>query len=89
MSRDEIQHLDRQSAYLDTVRAVGRPARMAGVVCCLVGVLVLVVARFKLGGLAWMLWCGAGVVAAGWALFIYAVARRLLWIRAHPFDSNG
>jgi hypothetical protein len=89
MSSDEVQHLDRQSAYLDTVRAVGRPARMAGLICCLLGVLILVVGRYKFGGPLWLLWSGAGVVAAGWALFIYAVVRRLFWIRSHPFDSNG
>jgi hypothetical protein len=89
MTSDEVQHLDRQSAYLDAVRAIGRPARVAGLICCLLGVLILVVGRYKFGGMPWLLWGGAAVVAAGWALFIYAVARRLFWIRSHPFDSNG
>ena len=89
MSREEVQQLDRQSVYLDTVRAQGRQARLAGLICCLLGVLILVVGRYKLGGAPWLLWTGAGVVALGWGLFIYALARRLLWVRAHPFDSNG
>ncbi|HEY2706634.1 MAG TPA: hypothetical protein VGI95_01160 [Caulobacteraceae bacterium] len=86
---DDPAHLDRQSAYLEQIRQLGRPQRFAGFIACLVGVVVLVVARFRLGSTPWVLWPGAAIVAVGWGLFIYAVARRLLWIRAHPFDSNA
>jgi uncharacterized membrane protein len=86
---EEAALADRQSAYLDAMRAQGRPERLAGFIACLVGVLVLVIARFRLGGQPWLLWTGVGVVAIGWALFIYALARRLTWVRAHPFNPNG
>jgi hypothetical protein len=86
---DEVAQLDRQSAYVDQLRAQGRRERMAGFVACLVGVLILVVARFRLGAPAWALWTGAAVVALGWGLFVYALLRRLTWVRAHPFDPKG
>jgi hypothetical protein len=87
MSVDAVD--ERWIAYREEVRAKGRPARFAGFIACLLGVLVLVVARFRLGGPAWMLWTGGGIVAVGWGLFMYAISRRLLWIRTHPFDPNG
>jgi hypothetical protein len=79
----------RQSAWLDTVRAQGRGYRFAGFIACLLGVMILIVGRYKLGGPTWLLITGAGVVAVGWGLFVYALARRLMWVRAHPFDPNG
>jgi hypothetical protein len=89
MTTDEAANLVRRSAWLDTVRAQGRPQRFAGFIACLLGVMILIVGRYKLRGAPWLLWTGAGVVALGWALFIYALTRRLIWVRAHPFDPNG
>ena len=86
---DEAADLQRRSVYLDTVRAQGRAWRTAGFIACLLGVMILVIGRYKLGAAPWLLWTGAGVVAVGWALFVYALARRLMWVRAHPFDPNG
>jgi hypothetical protein len=86
---DDPAELDRRSAWLDAMRAQGRSARFAGLVACLVGVLVLIIGRYRLGGAVWMLWGGAGIVALGWGLFVYAIGRRLFWARAHPFDPNA
>jgi membrane protein YdbS with pleckstrin-like domain len=86
---DEAATLDRQSAYVDQMRAQGRTARTLGFIACLVGVMVLALGRFRFGAPAWMLWTGAAVVAVGWGLFVYALLRRLTWVRAHPFDPNG
>jgi len=61
----------------------------AGRIACLLGVLVLVFGRFKLGGPPWMLWTGVAVIGVGWGLFVYALVRRLHWIRTHPFDPNA
>jgi hypothetical protein len=86
---DDAARIDRQSAYLDRIRSLGRPARTAGFVACALGVAMMVLARYRLGGAPWLLWPGVAVVALGWGLFIYALARRLIWVRAHPFDPNG
>ena len=86
---DDAASVDRQSAYLDQIRAMGRPQRFAGFVACALGVAMLVVARYKLNGAPWLLWPGVAVVTLGWGLFIYALARRLIWVRAHPFDPNA
>ncbi len=89
MMMDDPAFLDRQSAYLDTLRGLYRPERTAGFAACLIGAAMLIVARFRLNGEPWLLWGGAGVVVAGWGLFIYTIIRRYLWVRAHPFDPNG
>ena len=86
---DDPALLDRQVAYLDSIRALGRRERFLGLGASLIGVLIVILARFRLGGEPWALWGGVGVVAVGWSLFVYAVARRLIWVRAHPFDPNG
>ena len=79
---------DRQSAYLETIRRMGRPQRNLGFIVCLLGVMMLVIARFRLAGAPWLLWGGVAVIAVGWGLFAYAVAARLLYVRAHPFDRK-
>jgi hypothetical protein len=86
---DDTVELQRRAAYLEALRAQGRPARFVGFIACLVGVLILVVGRFRLGGAIWMLWSGSAVIALGWGLFVYAIGRRLYWVHAHPFDPNA
>ena len=87
--RDDAASLDRQSAYLQQIRALGRPQRLAGFIACLVGVMMMALARFRLDNAPWLLWPGVAVIALGWILFIYALVRRLTWVRNHPFDPNA
>jgi hypothetical protein len=86
---DDAANLDRQSAYLEQIRGLGRPQRFAGFIACAFGVAMIVLARFKLDNAPWLLWPGVAVIAFGWILFIYALVRRLTWVRAHPFDPNA
>jgi hypothetical protein len=86
---DDAVSLDRQSAYLEQIRALGRRQRFAGFIACALGVMMMVLARYKLDNAPWLLWPGVAVVALGWILFIYALVRRLTWVRAHPFDPNA
>ena len=55
---DDAASLDRQSAYLEQIRALGRPQRFAGFIACLVGVMMMVLARYKLDNAPWLLWPG-------------------------------
>jgi hypothetical protein len=59
------------------------------VVGCLIGVLMLVWARFRMTDAPWALWLAVAVIAASWLLFAYVIFRRTAWVRAHPFDPNG
>jgi hypothetical protein len=84
---DDPAELERRTAYLETLRAQGRAARLAGLILSLAGVMVLVIGRYRLGGPTWALATGVGVIALGWGLFVYAIGRRLLWARAHPYSN--
>jgi len=84
---EDPAELQRRTAYLDALRAQGRSARLAGLILSLAGVLILVVGRYRLGGPTWALAGGIVVIAFGWALFVYAVGRRLLWVRSHPYPN--
>jgi energy-coupling factor transporter transmembrane protein EcfT len=85
---EEAQRLDRQAAYVDTVRGMAKRERDAGFVACLIGVLLLVWARFVAGAPQIMLWAGLTVIAAGWGLLAWSVFKRVTWVRAHPFESG-
>ncbi|MFI4934563.1 MAG: hypothetical protein ACHP7N_08090 [Caulobacterales bacterium] len=86
---DDPVVLDRQAAYIDTLRGLYKSERTAGFAACLIGVLMMLVGRFRGGAPIWLVWSGAGVVAIGWGLFLYAILKRLSWVRTHPFDPNG
>ena len=86
---DDPAVLERKVAYLDRIRSMGQRERTTGLFASLVGVLIIVIARFRLPEMPLALWAGVAVVAIGWGLFILSVARRMLWIRAHPFDPNA
>ena len=88
MNEDPAE-LTRRAAYLDMLRSQGRATRTAGLVASLVGVLILALGRFRLGGAPWLLWTGVVVIGFGWSCFVYALVRRSRWFRAHPYDPNA
>lgn len=85
---DEARRLERRCDYIDTVRGLYRRERNAGFVASLLGVLMLVWARFGAGVPSAVLWAGLAVIAVGWALFAYSIFKRLGWVRAHPLDGG-
>ena len=88
MTLDDPEFLAKRSAYIDTIRTMGRPLRMAGFVAILVGVGLLLWARTNTALPAWTSWIAYGLLGAGWVAFIYVVVQRSRWVRANPFDPN-
>ena len=86
---DDPAQLANRVAYLDTIRSQGRRARTVGLIASLLGVLILVLGRFRLGGAMWLLWTGLVVIGFGWSCFVYALVRRHRWMRSHPYDPNA
>jgi hypothetical protein len=86
---DDPELLAKQSAYIDKIRGLYKRERNAGFVFCLVGVLGLVLVRFRLEAPPWALWAPLGIVALGWALFAWSIYKRTAWVRAHPFDPDA
>jgi hypothetical protein len=50
--------------------------------------MMLVLARYRLGAAPWLLWPGVAVIASA-GRCSSTLSRRLIWVRAHPFDPNG
>ena len=73
-------------AQIDAIRAHHRGTRNAGLVCCLLGVLVMIAGRFMAGAPIWLVNVGVGGVVLGWGLIAYALWKRVAMARA--FTSN-
>ena len=86
---DEVELLTRRGAYIDQIRGLYRRERLIGFVGCLVGVMVMLYARYRPQTPHWLFWAGIGIIVASWSLFAYVIFRRTHWVRTHPFDPNG
>lgn len=85
---EEAEELHRRVAYLDTVRGLHRRERLIGLVGCLVGVVLLVIGRFRPGAPVWLTWAGLAVVVASWTLFAFVIYRRTRYVRDHPYSAS-
>lgn len=81
--------LDRRVAYVKTIRSLYRNERIAGLVGCLVGVLLLIWGRQGQGAPGWVVPAAFLVIGAAWSLFAYVIIRRTRYVRAHPFDPQS
>jgi hypothetical protein len=81
--------LNRRVAYVKAIRALYRNERVAGLVGCLVGALLLIWGRQAAGAPAWAVPTGLVTIGAGWLLFAYVIIRRTRYVRAHPFDPQS
>lgn len=86
---DKANELNRQAAHIDRIRAIGRRTRIVGFILCLVGVMILVWARFRGPGALSPLGIGGLVtIAVGWGLFIYVLVARTRYVRRNPYKSE-
>jgi hypothetical protein len=74
-------------ADFQKVRAYHRGTRNAGLLACLIGVLVMIAGRYLAGAPAWLVSVGVGTIVFGWGLFGYAFVKRLAMARS--FSARG
>jgi hypothetical protein len=86
---DDSELLSRRVAYVKTIRALYRNERIAGLVGCLIGAMLLIWGRQVAGAPAWAVPVGFLVIGAAWSLFAYVIIRRTRYVRAHPFDPQS
>ena len=86
---DDPQLLAKRVAYVKTIRGLYRNERIAGLVGCLIGALLLIWGRQAAGAPAWAAPTGLVTIGAGWVLFAYVILRRTRYVRAHPFDPQS
>ena len=86
---DDPKLVSKRVAYVQTIRALHRNERIAGLVGCLVGALLLIWGRLSAGAPVWAAPTGLVTIGAGWLLFAYVILRRTRYVRAHPFDPQS
>jgi hypothetical protein len=62
----------------DSIRAI----RNTGYVACLIGVLVMLLGRFRAGAPAWLVYVGLAVVVFGWGFLVLSMVRAAAEARA-------
>ena len=87
---DDPQDLARRVAYIDEIRSVAQRERTLGFVLCLLGVLGLAFAAYRLEAGAFSVpgYAALAVIILGWSLLAYAIVKRTRYVRAHPFDPK-
>ena len=66
-----------------------KDAKNAGLVACLVGVLVMVAAARRGGLPPWMAPVGVGVIVLGWGFFAWSILKNIAQARTRAKDENG
>lgn len=86
---EDADLIQRRTAYVQTVRNMGRTHRNAGLAASLLGALMLVLATTRGQGAHSPLgYASVAVIALGWALFIYVTVRRIAFVRANPYPQS-
>ena len=86
---DDSELLAKRVAYVKTIRGLCRNERIAGLVGCLLGAMLLIWGRQTVGAPGWAVPVAFLVIGAAWSLFAYVIIRRTRYVRAHPFDPQS
>ena len=86
---DDPALIAKRVAYVRTIRGLYRNERVAGLVGCLLGAVLLIWGRQTAGAPAWAVPVAFLVIGAAWSLFAYVIIRRTRYVRAHPFDPQS
>jgi hypothetical protein len=76
-------------AEIARIRAHHKGTRTAGIIACLIGVLVMVAGRFMAGAPVWLVSVGVGIAVLGWGLIAFALISRLALARALVMKARG
>jgi hypothetical protein len=76
-------------AQIDHIRAYHRGTRTAGLVACLVGVLIMIAGRFMAGAPLWLVSVGVAIVVLGWGLIAFALWKRMALTRSLIMKSDA
>jgi hypothetical protein len=85
---DDPADLQARIAWLQGVRKVGQLPRQLGFVLCLIGVVLLSYATYKIPGgpRSPFGYTSLGVIAVGWVFLIFSMVARSRYVRAHPYE---
>ncbi len=86
---DDPEYIARRIAYVDTLRNLHKHKRLAGLMGCIIGVVLLGLARMREPHRDWLMWVALGVISVSWVLFGYVIYARTRYVRAHPFERSA
>ncbi|HET9160780.1 MAG TPA: hypothetical protein VFN88_09210 [Caulobacteraceae bacterium] len=88
---DDPAELRARIAWVQEVRKVGQWPRSFGFVFCLIGVILLTYATYKVPGgpRSPFGYTSLAVIAVGWVLLFVSMAQRSRYVRAHPFEPKA
>ena len=79
--------IQRRIAYFDYVRSLHKTKRTAGIVGCLIGMLVMLWGSER--GPDVLRYVGLGIVAVSWLLFIYVTISRAMYVKKNPLEARN
>lgn len=87
MTTDPTPGQTERMAWVRKVRVLHRTKRLIGFAGIMLGASILLWWKFDAAAPEWALWTGIGVLLVSWALFIYVIVARYMWVKAHPYDG--
>ncbi len=94
MSQSDTSHghadpeLAERQAWIRKVRELHRNKRMIGFAGVIAGAGILLWWKYTPGTPDWAMWAGGGLLAIGWAVFIYVIVDRYQWVKKHPYKPS-
>lgn len=79
----------RRVAWITKVRNMHRNKRMIGLAGIILGAALVAWSRFTPDAPSWALTAGFTVLGVSWALFIYVIVHRWLWVKRNPYKPGG
>jgi hypothetical protein len=77
-----------RAAWLLKVRTMHRNKRALGLAGIVLGACMVVWSRVSADAPSWALYGGFGVLAVSWAIFIYIIIDRFLWVKKNPYKPG-
>jgi predicted phage tail protein len=79
----------RRVAWITRVRNMHQNKRMVGLAGIILGAALVAWSRFTPDAPPWALATGFTVLGVSWALFIYVIVDRWLWVKRNPYKPNA
>lgn len=75
-------------AWLVKVRGLHRVKRMLGFAGIILGASMLMWWKLDVSAPEGALWAGIFVLVSSWALFVYVIVARYLWVKKNPYAAS-
>ncbi len=72
-------------AWIARARGLHRTKRIIGLVGVVLGACLVVWWKLDASVPDWALWTGIGVLVASWAIFVFVIVARWMWVKKNPY----